>query len=69
MRGNRAENVSTVPWQVCTGTVPPDYCFFVTYNDGTTGIVEMSLLIPGERAGIFEALNKISNYSTRFTSS
>lgn len=48
--------VPAVPWRVRTVSVLPAYCLSVICNDGTVGVVDMSRLIAGEQAGIFEAL-------------
>jgi hypothetical protein len=45
-----------VPWVVTHVRVLSEYRFVVTFDDGTTGEVDMSRLIFAENAGVFEAL-------------
>lgn len=51
------EGIAVAPWRIRSVTVLPNFCLSVTCNDGTTGTVDMSWLISGEKAGIFAALN------------
>ena len=51
-----SEKIEVIPWRVHIVSVLPDYCLFVTCNDGTTGIINMLRLISSEQAGIFAAL-------------
>jgi hypothetical protein len=45
-----------VPWRVEAVKALPNYCLEVRFRDGLQGTVEMSKLIWGTRAGVFEKL-------------
>lgn len=46
----------TMPWRVAMVTPLADYCLKVSFLDGTSGEVDLSGLILGNNAGIFQAL-------------
>ena len=46
----------SAPWRIKAVTVLPDYRLSVTSNDDTSGIVDMSLLVKSERAGMYSEL-------------
>lgn len=47
---------AAAPWRVRTIEVLSDYRISITCNDGTSGIVDMSVLVNSADAGIFAAL-------------
>ncbi len=48
--------VPAAPWRVRALSVLPAWQLAVTFNDGLSGIVDVSALANGADAGIFEAL-------------
>lgn len=50
---------AVAPWRVRAINVLPDYRLFVTCNDGTKGMVDMSALVKSADAGIFSALKDL----------
>jgi len=48
--------VLSAPWRVTVVEALPDYRVKVRFIDGTEGVVVMSRLICGERAGVFAGL-------------
>ena len=40
-------------------SVLPDYCLAITCNDGTKGVVDLSVLVNSPGAGIFAALKDV----------
>lgn len=48
--------IPAAPWRVRALSVLPDWQLAVTFNDGLTGIVDLSALVRGPEAGVFEAL-------------
>lgn len=44
------------PWRLRALSVLPEWQLAVTFNDGTKGIVDVSELVHGSDAGVFEAL-------------
>ena len=47
---------AAAPWRVRAVSALTGYRLSVTCNDGTNGVVDMSHVIAGERAGIYAAL-------------
>jgi hypothetical protein len=47
---------AAAPWRVRVVNVLPDYRLSITCNDGSSGIVDMSVLVNSTNAGIFAAL-------------
>lgn len=47
---------AAAPWRVCAINVLPGYRLSITCNDGTSGIVDMSVLVSSPDAGIYAAL-------------
>lgn len=47
---------SGVPWRVVAVRALADYCLSVRFSDGTEGEVDVSRLVLGPTAGVFEAL-------------
>jgi hypothetical protein len=48
--------VPVVPWRVTEVHVLSDYRLFVGFVDGTTGEVDLSRIIMGDKAGVFTVL-------------
>jgi hypothetical protein len=48
--------VPTVPWRVTEVHVLSDYRLFVGFVDGTTGEIDLSRIIFGDKAGVFAVL-------------
>lgn len=48
--------IAAAPWRVRALSVLPAWQLAVTFNDGTSGIVDVSALVTGADAGVFEAL-------------
>lgn len=54
---HRPAGVTTAaPWRVRAVNVQTGYRLFITCNDGTNGIVDMSALVNSSNAGIYSAL-------------
>lgn len=48
--------IPAAPWRLRALSVLPQWQLAVTFNDGLTGIVDVSALVHGPDAGVFEAL-------------
>ena len=48
--------IPAAPWRLRALSVLPGWQLAVTFNDGTKGIVDVSELVHGSDAGVFEAL-------------
>ena len=48
--------IPCAPWRVVEVRALPDYHLFVKFVDGTTGEVDLSRILLGDKAGIFAAL-------------
>ena len=48
--------IPSAPWRVRALSVLPEWQLAVTFNDGTSGIVDVSVLVNEPDAGVFEAL-------------
>lgn len=48
--------IPAAPWRLRALSVRPEWQLAVTFNDGLTGIVDLSALVRGPDAGVFEAL-------------
>ncbi len=48
--------IPAVPWRLRALSVLPQWQLAVTFNDGLSGIVDVSALVQGLDAGVFEAL-------------
>lgn len=46
----------SAPWRVRALRVLPEWQLAVTFNDGTSGVVDVSVLVHEPDAGVFEAL-------------
>jgi hypothetical protein len=48
--------IPAAPWRLRALGVLPQWQLAVTFNDGLTGIVDVSALVNGPNAGVFDAL-------------
>ena len=48
--------IPAAPWRVSALSVLPEWQLAVTFNDGSSGVVDVSALVHGSDAGVFEAL-------------
>ncbi len=48
--------IPAAPWRLRALSVLPQWQLAVTFNDGLTGIVDVSALVHGRDAGVFESL-------------
>lgn len=48
--------IPAAPWRLRALSVLPQWQLAVTFNDGLTGIVDVSALVQGPAPGVFEAL-------------
>jgi len=48
--------IPAAPWRLRALSVLPEWQLAVTFNDGSSGIVDVSALVNGPDAGVFEAL-------------
>ncbi len=48
--------IPAAPWRVRAVSVLPEWQLAVTFNDGSNGLVDVSALVQGADAGVFEAL-------------
>lgn len=55
--------IPAAPWRVHALSVLPEWQLAVTFNDGTRGIVDVSVLVHRPDAGIFEALRDPSFFA------
>ena len=54
---NRSSGViATAPWRIRNFSILPGYRIAVTFNDGTSGVADLSGLKSSRNCGIFEAL-------------
>lgn len=44
------------PWRLAALLILPDYRLAVTFQDGTTGVVDLSAVMSGSELGIYEPL-------------
>ena len=54
------------PWRLRALCVLPEWQLAVTFNDGSSGIVDVSALVNGQEAGIFEALRDLSFFAQAY---
>ena len=50
--------IPAAPWRLRALSVLPQWQLAVTFNDGLTGIVDVSALVNGPDAGIFEGADE-----------
>ena len=58
--------VPSVPWRVCVLKVLPNWQLSVRFNDGLTGLVDVSELINNPDPGIFSALRDPSYFAKAY---
>ena len=58
--------IPVAPWRLRALSVLPDWQLAVTFNDGSSGIVDVSALVNGQDAGIFEALRDPSFFAQAY---
>lgn len=56
--------IPSAPWRVRALSVLPEWQLAVTFNDGTSGIVDVSALVNEADAGVFEALRDPDFFAT-----
>ena len=54
------------PWRLRALSVLPEWKLAVTFNDGANGIVDVSALVNGPEAGVFEALRDPAYFATAY---
>jgi hypothetical protein len=55
--------ILAAPWRLRALSVLPEWQLAVTFNDGSSGIVDVSALANGPEAGVFEALRDPSFFA------
>jgi hypothetical protein len=58
--------IPAAPWRLLAFSVLPDWQLAVKFNDGSSGIVDLSALANGPDAGIFEALRDPSFFAQAY---
>ncbi|MDO8465545.1 MAG: DUF2442 domain-containing protein [Gallionella sp.] len=58
--------IPAAPWRVRALSVLPEWQLAVTFNDGLSGIVDVSALVNGPDAGVFEALRDPAFFATAY---
>lgn len=58
--------IPSAPWRVRALSVLPEWQLAVTFNDGTSGIVDVSALVNEPDAGVFEALRDPDFFATAY---
>ena len=58
--------IPAAPWRLRALSVLPEWQLAVTFNDGSSGIVDLSVLIHGPEAGVFEALRDPAFFATAY---
>ena len=58
--------IPAAPWRLRALSVLPDWQLAVTFNDGSSGIVDVSALVQGPDAGVFEALRDPAFFATAY---
>lgn len=58
--------IPAAPWRLRALSVLPEWQLAVTFNDGSSGIVDLSVLIHGPDAGVFEALRDPAFFATAY---
>lgn len=58
--------VPAAPWRLRELSVLPQWRLAVTFNDGSTGIVDVSGLVQGPDAGVFEALRDPAFFASAY---
>ena len=58
--------IPAAPWRLRALSVLPDWRLAVTINDGASGIFDVSALVHGPDAGVFEALRDPAFFATAY---
>jgi len=58
--------IPAAPWRLRALSVLPEWQLAVTFNDGSSGIVDVSALVNGPDAGVFEALRDPAFFATAY---
>ena len=58
--------IHAAPWRLRALSVLPEWRLAVTFNDGSSGIVDVSALVNGPDAGVFEALRDPAFFATAY---
>ncbi len=58
--------IPAAPWRLSALSVLPEWRLAVTFNDGSGGIVDVSALVHGPDAGVFEALRDPAFFATAY---
>jgi Protein of unknown function (DUF2442) len=58
--------IPAAPWRVRALSVLPEWRLAVTFNDGLSGIVDVSALVNLPNAGVFEALRNPAYFATAY---
>jgi hypothetical protein len=58
--------IPSAPWRVREFGVLPEWQLTITFNDGMSGIVDVSALVNGPDAGVFEALRDPDFFATAY---
>jgi hypothetical protein len=58
--------IPAAPWRLRAMSVLPEWQLAVTFNDGTSGIVDLSALAGGPDAGVFGALRDPSFFAQAY---
>jgi len=58
--------IPAAPWRLRALSVLPEWQLAVTFNDGLSGIVDVSVLVNGPDAGVFEALRDPAFFATAY---
>ena len=58
--------IPAAPWRLRALSVLPEWQLAVTFNDGLSGIVDVSVLVNGLDAGVFEALRDPAFFATAY---
>jgi len=58
--------IPAAPWRLRAFSVLPEWQLAVTFNDGVSGTVDVSALVHGPDAGVFEALRDSVFFATAY---
>jgi len=58
--------IPAAPWRLRALGILPEWQLAVTFNDGTSGIVDVSALVSAPDAGIFSALRDPDYFATAY---
>lgn len=58
--------IPCAPWRVVEVRTLPDYRLLVKFVDGTTGEVDLSRIVLGDKAGIFAALRDPTRFAEAY---